>query len=131
MRFFNLCSFAFFVLGVVAVVVSDDCSFYSLMLKVIPALAMGNTRTSTHTRACTHTHTSKLMKIAHHTIIDLYYVYTRAMLCICYAMCLPVRTDSGSHLENGCSFLTYLKRERIKGLNTLIISCRAVGCTHG
>uniref|UniRef100_H3D0P4 Aldehyde dehydrogenase 16 family, member A1 n=1 Tax=Tetraodon nigroviridis TaxID=99883 RepID=H3D0P4_TETNG len=29
-------------LGVVAVVVSDDCSFYSLLLKVIPALAMGN-----------------------------------------------------------------------------------------
>uniref|UniRef100_A0A3Q3LP88 Aldehyde dehydrogenase 16 family, member A1 n=1 Tax=Labrus bergylta TaxID=56723 RepID=A0A3Q3LP88_9LABR len=29
-------------LGVVAVVVSDDCSLYSLMLKVIPALAMGN-----------------------------------------------------------------------------------------
>ncbi|KAL0993593.1 hypothetical protein UPYG_G00110230 [Umbra pygmaea] len=28
--------------GVVAVVVSDDCSLYSLMLKVIPALAMGN-----------------------------------------------------------------------------------------
>ncbi|KAL7377577.1 hypothetical protein ABVT39_001540 [Epinephelus coioides] len=29
-------------LGVVAVVVSDDCSLYSLMLKVLPALAMGN-----------------------------------------------------------------------------------------
>lgn len=29
-------------LGVVAVVVSDDCSLYSLMLKVVPALAMGN-----------------------------------------------------------------------------------------
>ncbi|XP_056264149.1 aldehyde dehydrogenase family 16 member A1 [Pseudoliparis swirei] len=29
-------------LGVVAVVTSDDCSLYSLMLKVIPALAMGN-----------------------------------------------------------------------------------------
>ncbi|XP_062304719.1 aldehyde dehydrogenase family 16 member A1 [Osmerus eperlanus] len=29
--------------GVVAVVVSDDCSLYSLMLKVLPALAMGNT----------------------------------------------------------------------------------------
>ncbi|XP_034567532.1 aldehyde dehydrogenase family 16 member A1 [Notolabrus celidotus] len=29
-------------LGVVAVVVSDDCSLYSLMFKVIPALAMGN-----------------------------------------------------------------------------------------
>uniref|UniRef100_A0A672ZKV5 Aldehyde dehydrogenase family 16 member A1-like n=1 Tax=Sphaeramia orbicularis TaxID=375764 RepID=A0A672ZKV5_9TELE len=29
-------------LGVVAVVLSDDCSFYSLMVKVLPALAMGN-----------------------------------------------------------------------------------------
>ncbi|XP_026202734.1 aldehyde dehydrogenase family 16 member A1 [Anabas testudineus] len=29
-------------LGVVAVVVSDDCSLYSLFLKVLPALAMGN-----------------------------------------------------------------------------------------
>uniref|UniRef100_A0A3Q3WKF7 Aldehyde dehydrogenase domain-containing protein n=1 Tax=Mola mola TaxID=94237 RepID=A0A3Q3WKF7_MOLML len=29
-------------LGVVAVVVSDDCSLYSLLLKVLPALAMGN-----------------------------------------------------------------------------------------
>ncbi|XP_042370972.1 betaine aldehyde dehydrogenase-like, partial [Plectropomus leopardus] len=29
-------------LGVVAAVVSDDCSLYSLMLKVLPALAMGN-----------------------------------------------------------------------------------------
>lgn len=29
--------------GVVAVVVSDDCAFNSLLLKVIPALAMGNT----------------------------------------------------------------------------------------
>ncbi|XP_061604523.1 aldehyde dehydrogenase family 16 member A1 isoform X1 [Phyllopteryx taeniolatus] len=29
-------------LGVVLVVVSDDCSLYSLMLKVLPALAMGN-----------------------------------------------------------------------------------------
>uniref|UniRef100_A0A3Q3JDQ7 Aldehyde dehydrogenase domain-containing protein n=1 Tax=Monopterus albus TaxID=43700 RepID=A0A3Q3JDQ7_MONAL len=29
-------------LGVVAVVVSDDCSLYSLALKVLPALAMGN-----------------------------------------------------------------------------------------
>ncbi|KAM9393257.1 aldehyde dehydrogenase family 16 member A1 [Pholidichthys leucotaenia] len=29
-------------LGVVAVVSSDDCSLYSLMLKVLPALAMGN-----------------------------------------------------------------------------------------
>ncbi|XP_044036203.1 aldehyde dehydrogenase family 16 member A1 [Siniperca chuatsi] len=29
-------------LGVVAVVGSDDCSFYYLMLKVLPALAMGN-----------------------------------------------------------------------------------------
>ncbi|XP_068593136.1 aldehyde dehydrogenase family 16 member A1 [Cebidichthys violaceus] len=29
-------------LGVVAVVASDDCSLYSLMLKVLPALAMGN-----------------------------------------------------------------------------------------
>ncbi|XP_069381084.1 aldehyde dehydrogenase family 16 member A1 [Paralichthys olivaceus] len=29
-------------LGVVAVVVSDDCSLHSLMLKVLPALAMGN-----------------------------------------------------------------------------------------
>lgn len=29
-------------LGVVAVVTSDDCSLYSLMLKVLPALAMGN-----------------------------------------------------------------------------------------
>ncbi|XP_051242816.1 aldehyde dehydrogenase family 16 member A1 [Dicentrarchus labrax] len=29
-------------LGVVAVVVSDDCSLYSIMLKVLPALAMGN-----------------------------------------------------------------------------------------
>ncbi|XP_033501148.2 aldehyde dehydrogenase family 16 member A1 [Epinephelus lanceolatus] len=29
-------------LGVVAVVVSDDCSLYSLMLKVLPALAVGN-----------------------------------------------------------------------------------------
>ncbi|KAI3359371.1 hypothetical protein L3Q82_002874 [Scortum barcoo] len=29
-------------LGVVAVVVSDECSVYSLMLKVLPALAMGN-----------------------------------------------------------------------------------------
>lgn len=29
--------------GVVAVVVSDDCDFNSLLLKVIPALAMGNT----------------------------------------------------------------------------------------
>ncbi|XP_029292994.1 LOW QUALITY PROTEIN: aldehyde dehydrogenase family 16 member A1 [Cottoperca gobio] len=29
-------------LGVVAVVVSDDCSLYSLMIKVLPALAMGN-----------------------------------------------------------------------------------------
>ncbi|KAM9783853.1 aldehyde dehydrogenase family 16 member A1 [Syngnathus typhle] len=29
-------------LGVVLVVVSDDCGFYSLMLKVLPALAMGN-----------------------------------------------------------------------------------------
>ncbi|XP_020341799.1 aldehyde dehydrogenase family 16 member A1 [Oncorhynchus kisutch] len=28
--------------GVVVVVVSDDCSLYSLMLKVLPALAMGN-----------------------------------------------------------------------------------------
>ncbi|KAJ7989919.1 hypothetical protein DPEC_G00309480 [Dallia pectoralis] len=28
--------------GVVAVVVSDDCSLYSLMLKALPALAMGN-----------------------------------------------------------------------------------------
>lgn len=28
--------------GVVAVVVSDDCTVYSLMLKVLPALAMGN-----------------------------------------------------------------------------------------
>ncbi|KAM4531511.1 aldehyde dehydrogenase family 16 member A1 [Odontesthes bonariensis] len=28
--------------GVVAVVTSDDCSLYSLMLKVLPALAMGN-----------------------------------------------------------------------------------------
>lgn len=27
--------------GIVAVVVSDDCSVYSLMLKVLPALAMG------------------------------------------------------------------------------------------
>ncbi|KAM8844626.1 aldehyde dehydrogenase family 16 member A1 [Spinachia spinachia] len=29
-------------LGVVAVVSSDDCSLYSLMLKILPALAMGN-----------------------------------------------------------------------------------------
>ncbi|XP_077475750.1 aldehyde dehydrogenase family 16 member A1 [Stigmatopora argus] len=29
-------------LGVVLVVVSDDCTFYSLMLKVLPAIAMGN-----------------------------------------------------------------------------------------
>ncbi|XP_057717220.1 aldehyde dehydrogenase family 16 member A1 [Corythoichthys intestinalis] len=29
-------------LGVVLVVVSDDCTFYSLMLKILPALAMGN-----------------------------------------------------------------------------------------
>lgn len=29
-------------LGVVAVVLSDDCSFYSLLVKVLPALAMGN-----------------------------------------------------------------------------------------
>ncbi|XP_034150993.1 aldehyde dehydrogenase family 16 member A1 isoform X2 [Esox lucius] len=29
--------------GLVAVVVSDDCSLYSLMLKALPALAMGNT----------------------------------------------------------------------------------------
>lgn len=29
-------------LGVVAVVTSDDCSLYNLMLKVLPALAMGN-----------------------------------------------------------------------------------------
>uniref|UniRef100_A0A665VG82 Aldehyde dehydrogenase domain-containing protein n=1 Tax=Echeneis naucrates TaxID=173247 RepID=A0A665VG82_ECHNA len=29
-------------LGVVVVVASDDCSFYSLMLKAVPALAMGN-----------------------------------------------------------------------------------------
>ncbi|KAM9843179.1 aldehyde dehydrogenase family 16 member A1 [Aulostomus maculatus] len=28
--------------GVVAVVISDDCTLYSLMLKVLPALAMGN-----------------------------------------------------------------------------------------
>lgn len=28
-------------LGVVAVVVSDDCSIYFLLLKVLPALAMG------------------------------------------------------------------------------------------
>ncbi|XP_069566326.1 aldehyde dehydrogenase family 16 member A1 [Brachyistius frenatus] len=32
-------------LGVVAVVASDDCSFYSLMLKALPALAMGNSVT--------------------------------------------------------------------------------------
>uniref|UniRef100_A0A4W5P8T2 Aldehyde dehydrogenase 16 family, member A1 n=1 Tax=Hucho hucho TaxID=62062 RepID=A0A4W5P8T2_9TELE len=38
--------------GVVEVVVSDDCSLYSLMLKVLPALAMGMTHTHTHT----HTH---------------------------------------------------------------------------
>lgn len=31
--------------GVVTVVASDDCSLYSLMLKVLPALAMGNTHT--------------------------------------------------------------------------------------
>lgn len=30
-----------------AVVVSDDCSLYSLMLKVLPALAMGNTHADT------------------------------------------------------------------------------------
>ncbi|MEQ2268321.1 hypothetical protein XENORESO_019922 [Xenotaenia resolanae] len=32
--------------GVVVVVSSDDCSLYSLMLKVLPALAMGKTHTS-------------------------------------------------------------------------------------
>lgn len=33
--------FLFFFTGVVLVVVSDDCTFHSLMLKVLPALAMG------------------------------------------------------------------------------------------
>lgn len=32
--------------GVVAVAVSSDCSLYSLLLKVIPALAMGTMRTN-------------------------------------------------------------------------------------
>lgn len=37
--------FLFFFTGVVLVVVSDDCTFHSLMLKVLPALAMGKKKT--------------------------------------------------------------------------------------
>lgn len=45
----SFCLIFFFIFcfpGVVAVVVSDDCSLYSLLLKVIPALAMGNMHTN-------------------------------------------------------------------------------------
>lgn len=39
-------------LGVVEVVTSDDCSLYSLMLKVLPALAMGNSVIVVPGRSC-------------------------------------------------------------------------------
>ncbi|XP_041824718.1 aldehyde dehydrogenase family 16 member A1 [Melanotaenia boesemani] len=39
-------------LGVVAIVTSDDCSLYSLMLKVLPALAMGNSVIVVPGRSC-------------------------------------------------------------------------------
>jgi len=51
-------------LGVVEVVVSDDCPLYSLMLKVLPALAMGNAQKHiVYTLfSDTHTHTNPELK---------------------------------------------------------------------